>query len=156
MQLITFITKANTIARTLKLPELVRPELEKMAKGESFDYTKHIDAIIKNQCSVKSPLQPEDAEEQSKNEQYQMFPEAFVEQRQTLKVVKRGDNRTLAEYNEKKQHYIEYSDNDTDWTTFEHDTLTDDEIVVDGLENGVPYKFRVSAINKIGTTPSPS
>jgi len=112
MQLTSFISKAKTIAKELKLEELVRPELEKIAVTDKYDFTKHIDAIIKNHCSVPSPMQTEDHEEQSKNEQYQMFPEAFAEQRATLKVVKRGDNRTLAEYDEKKKHYIEYSDND--------------------------------------------
>jgi P4 family phage/plasmid primase-like protien len=112
MQLITFIQKAKTIARELKVAEIVRPELEKIAKGETYDYSNFIESIIKNNCSIPSPIQTKDPEEQSKDEQYQMFPEAFVEQRPTLKVVKRGDNRTLTEYHQKKQHYIEYSDND--------------------------------------------
>jgi P4 family phage/plasmid primase-like protien len=126
MQLTTFISKAKTIARELKLEELVRPELERMAKSDKYDYTKHINTIIKNNCSTKSPLQTEDVEEQSKNEQYQMFPEAFTEQRPTLKVVKRGDNRTLAEYNEKKKHYIEYSDNDA--TTIVHNSFVKNKL----------------------------
>jgi P4 family phage/plasmid primase-like protien len=110
MQLNTFINKAATIARALQTEDLVRPELEKIAKTEKYDYTKYIDSIIKKNCSVPTPYV--DEEEQDKNQQYQMFPEAFAEQRPTLKVVKRGDNRTLAEYHNKKQHYIEYSDNE--------------------------------------------
>lgn len=126
MQLDTFINKANKIARTLKIEKDVRPELEKIAKGEGYDHSKHIDAIIKNNCSVPSPLQSEDGEDQDKNQQYQMFPEAFVTQRPTLKVIKRGDNRTLAEYDDKKKHYVEYSDNEA--VTIIHNTFVKNKL----------------------------
>jgi P4 family phage/plasmid primase-like protien len=112
MQLTTFINKATTIARTLLVPELVKPELEKLAKSDQYDYTSYIEPIIAKHCSVPSPIQFEDAEEQDKYQQYLIFPEAFVEQRPTLKVVKRGDNRVLAEYDEELKHYVEYSDNE--------------------------------------------
>jgi len=110
MQLNTFISKATTIARTLMTEDLVRPELEKIAKSDKYDYTQYIDAIVKKNCSVPTPFPVEESTD--KNQQYQLFPEAFVEQRVTLKVVKRGDNRVLAEYVEDKKHYIEYSDNE--------------------------------------------
>lgn len=119
MQLTTFITKANTIAKTLQLEELARPEMEKLAKSEKHDYTAYIDSIIAKNCSVPSPLQLEETTD--KNQQYQMFPEAFVEQRPTLKVVKRGDNRVMAEYMEDKKHYIEYSDSEA--TTIIHNSF---------------------------------
>jgi hypothetical protein len=48
-------------------------------------------------------------------------------------------------------YIIEYSDNDgADWTRYEHEPVTDDEMVIDGLENSVVYRFRVSAINLVG------
>lgn len=119
MQLTTFITKANTIARTLQTEDLVRPEIEKLAKADNYDYTQYIDSIIAKNCSVPSPF-PMD-ENSDKNQQYQMFSEAFVEQRQTLKVVKRGDNRVIAEYDEEKKHYIEYSDSEA--TTIIHNNF---------------------------------
>jgi P4 family phage/plasmid primase-like protien len=125
MQLTTFISKAKTITKELKLEELVRPELEKMARGDGFDHTPHIDAIIKNNCSVKSPLQVS-GDEDDDHMIYLLFPEGFVEQRETLKVVKRGDNRTLAEYSEKKLYYIEYSDNEA--CTLIHNTFVKNKL----------------------------
>jgi P4 family phage/plasmid primase-like protien len=110
MQLNTFITKATSIARALQTEDLVRPELEKLAKSDTYDYTPYIDSIVKKHCSIPSPYSAD--EKTDKLKQYQMFPEAFIEQRPTVKVVKRGDNRTLAEYDEAKKHYVEYSDNE--------------------------------------------
>ncbi len=126
MQLSTFINKAKTIARTLQTEELVRPELEKMAKSDTYDHTAYIDAIIKNNCLVKSPIQVENDDEDGDHQLYLLFPEAFVEQRPTLKVVKRGDNRTLAEYDAKKKHYLEYSDNEA--STLIHNTFVKNKL----------------------------
>ena len=119
MQLTTFITKANTIARTLQLEELARPEIEKLAKSENYDYTLYIDSIISKNCSVPTPFSMD--ENADKNQQYQQFSAAFVEQRPTLKVVKRGDNRVMAEYIEDKKHYLEYSDSEA--TTIIHNSF---------------------------------
>jgi P4 family phage/plasmid primase-like protien len=110
MQLTTFITKATTIAKTLMVEEMARPEIEKIAKSDKYDYSTYVDSIISKNCSILTPFQLD--ENGDKNQQYQMFPEAFVEQRPTLKVLKRGDNRVMAEYVEDKKHYIEYSDNE--------------------------------------------
>lgn len=110
MQLSTFISKANMIARTLQTEDVARPEIEKIAKTDAYDYTPYIDSIIAKNCSVPTPF-PVD-ENGDKSQQYQLFPEAFVEQRPTLKVLKRGDNRSITEYSEEKKHYIEHSDNE--------------------------------------------
>ena len=116
MQVNTFITKASQIARALRTEELARPEIEKLA-GEEFK--QYVDSIINNNCSKPSPYS-EDKEEDG-NAPYLLFPEAFVEQRDTLKVIKRGDNRTLAEYDNDKKYYIEYSDQEA--LTIIHNTF---------------------------------
>ena len=124
MQLTTFINKASAIARTLLTEDVVRPELEKIAKTDTYDYTQYIDAIIAKNCSVPTPFTSDEGND--KNQQYQLFPEAFVEQRPTLKVVKRGDNRVIAEYSDEKKHYIEYSDSEA--TTLIHNSFVKNKL----------------------------
>ncbi len=46
---------------------------------------------------------------------------------------------------------IEYSTNGTDWTSFSDDTSTDPSATVTGLTVSTAYRFRVSAVNAVGT-----
>lgn len=107
MQIETFERKAKTIAKLYPSnTEKAKDEILKIAKGDGFDYTETVDAILAPYMGVRSPIQ----QEVKPAEAYALFPSAFVEQNKYLKVIKRGDNRTIADYDEQKKHYIEYSD----------------------------------------------
>jgi predicted phage tail protein len=46
---------------------------------------------------------------------------------------------------------IQYSSDETNWTTFSHSPSASDASTVTGLTNGTSYTFRVAAVNNVGT-----